>query len=232
MYNNYLDKNILICGPNGMIGSACVKFLKENKFTNIFHPTRNEIDYTNKENILDYLLKNKIDYAICAIGKVGGIIENKTIPADFIDQNVISHLNFMWAANKSNIKRCIFFGSSCMYPREDNNEITENMLLNGKLEETSIAYATSKICIYQSAVAYNKQYKNPNRFVIVIPNSTYGPNDNFDPKMSHVLSSLINKIHHAKVNNHDSITLWGTGNPKENLYIVMMLPVDVFIYFF
>ena len=153
------------------------------------------------------------EYVVLAAGRVGGIVENQTYPADFINTNLAIQLNVLQAAHRSGVKKLILFGSSCMYPRECPQPMAEDVLLSGKPEPTSLAYAIAKLAGVQMCLAYNKQY-GEQRFIPVIPNSAYGPNDNFDPKAGHVLSVLIRRFHEAKITGAKNITLWGSGNPR------------------
>jgi GDP-L-fucose synthase len=152
-------------------------------------------------------------YVLLAAGRVGGIIENDTYPASFMEENIAVQLNVLMAAQKVDVKRLILFGSSCMYPKECSQPMAENILLSGKLEPTSLPYAVSKLAGVYMCLAYNKQYGGSS-FIPLIPNSVYGPNDNFDPNSAHVLSALMSRFHDAKVRATDSITLWGSGSPR------------------
>lgn len=148
-----------------------------------------------------------------AAGKVGGIIENRDHPASFISQNLRIQTNIMEAADEAGTQKLVFFGSSCMYPRECPQPMAENLLLTGKPEPTSMAYAIAKLAGVQSCLAYNQE-SGGTRFIPLIPNSAYGPNDNFDPKSGHVLSALITRFHEAKTTHAQSVTLWGSGSPR------------------
>jgi GDP-L-fucose synthase len=150
---------------------------------------------------------------IVAAGRVGGIVENQTYPADFITANLSISLNVICSAHRAEVKRLIYFGSSCIYPRECPQPMSEESILTGKPEPTSLAYATAKLAGVQLCLSLNQQY-GKKRYVPVIPNSAFGPNDNFDPSSGHVLAALIRRFHEAKLNNADSVVLWGTGTPR------------------
>jgi GDP-L-fucose synthase len=204
---------IYVAGHEGLIGSAIVRTLQSSDYNNLLLRTHQELELTNTLLVDQFFDKYKPKYIFLAAGKVGGIVENKTYPADFIHTNLIIQLNVMNAAQKNNINKLIFFGSSCMYPRECKQPMAEDILLSGQPEPTSIAYAVAKLAGLQMCLAYNKQF-NEQRFIPVIPNSAYGPHDNFDPNSGHVLSALITRFHKAKSEGTKSVTLWGSGNPR------------------
>ena len=204
---------IYIAGHEGLIGSAIVRVLQSSGYNNLLLRTHQELELTNTLLVDQFFDEYKPKYVFLAAGKVGGIVENKTYPADFIRTNLNIQLNVMNAAQKNNINKLIFFGSSCMYPRECKQPMAEDILLSGQPEPTSIAYAIAKLAGLQMCLAYNKQF-NEQRFIPVIPNSAYGPYDNFDPHSGHVLSALITRFHKAKSEGTKSVTLWGSGNPR------------------
>ena len=204
---------IYVAGHEGLIGSAIVRTLQSSDYNNLLLRTHQELELTNTLLVDQFFDKYKPKYVFLAAGKVGGIVENKTYPADFIRTNLNIQLNVMNAAQKNNINKLIFFGSSCMYPRECKQPMAEDILLSGQPEPTSIAYAIAKLAGLQMCLAYNKQF-NEQRFIPVIPNSAYGPHDNFDPNSGHVLSALITRFHKAKSEAAKSVTLWGSGNPR------------------
>ena len=205
---------LMIAGATGLIGSACVRHFSALDNFELFTPTRKELELTDRVAIFEYVITNKISSIIFAAGKVGGIVENNDHPATLLDENIVVGLNGLWAANKANIDRMIVFGSSCMYPTDAPQPMREAALMTGKIEQTSIAYATAKLALIQAALAYNKQYPNGTFFVPVIPNSTYGPWDNFDSRSSHVMAALIRKVHIAKQLDLGEIKIWGTGKPR------------------
>ena len=204
---------IYVAGHEGLIGTAIVRILQSSGYNNLLLRTHQELELTNTLLVDQFFDKYKPKYVFLAAGKVGGIVENKTYPADFIRTNLNIQLNVMNAAQKNNINKLIFFGSSCMYPRECKQPMAEDILLSGQPEPTSIAYAIAKLAGLQMCLAYNKQF-NEQRFIPVIPNSAYGPYDNFDPHSGHVLSALITRFHKAKSEGTKSVTLWGSGNPR------------------
>ena len=204
---------IFVAGHTGLIGSAVVTRLKEKGFNNLLLPSHSELELTNSSEVDQFFDRNSPDYVVLAAGKVGGIVQNQTFPADFINTNLSIQLNVLRAAHKANVNKLILFASSCMYPRECPQPMPESALLSGHPEPSSMAYAISKLAGLQMCLAYNQQYGHQ-RFIPIIPNSAYGPRDNFDPKSGHVLSSLIRKFHEAKTQNFSSVTLWGSGNPR------------------
>lgn len=207
-------KNVMIAGGTGMIGRACTRLLKERKGYEVFAPKRAEVDLSDRYALLAFMKEKKITTVIFAAGRVGGIIANRDFPASFLDENAMLALNGMWAAKEANVERMVVFGSSCMYPVNGCQPFSEDSLFTGILEPTSLAYATAKLLTVQAAHAYNSQYPDGTLFIPVIPNSTYGPYDNFDSHSSHVMSALIAKFHHAKCAGHNEVRIWGSGTPK------------------
>ena len=207
------DTKIYIAGHRGLIGSAFIRILGNNKYNKIITATRDELELTDPQNVNNFFSNHKPEIVILAAGKVGGIINNRDYPADFIQENLSIQLNVFSAAQKYKVKKLIFFGSSCMYPQETTQPMKENQLCTGHPEPTSVAYATAKYAGVQMCQAINRQNGRVS-FIPVIPNSAYGPNDNFDLNSSHVLSALIKRFHEAKQDNMPSVTLWGTGKPR------------------
>jgi len=206
-------KKVFVAGHKGLIGSAVSKAILQEKKLKLVTASRAELDLVEYEKVRKFFDSHRLDYVVLAAGRVGGILENKNFPFDFITNNLAIQLNVIRAAAKYDVKRMILFGSSCMYPKSCDQPMREDQLLTGKPEITSISYAISKLAGVELCLAYNREYKS-NRFLPLIPNSVYGPNDNFDPSSGHVLSSLIRKFHEAKVNNLDTVSLWGSGNPR------------------
>ncbi len=204
---------IYVAGHTGLIGSALIRRLRSQGFNNLLMATHEELELTDAEAVGVFFAKHKPAYVFLAAGRVGGIVENQTYPADFISTNLAIQLNVLGAAQKNNIEKLILFGSSCMYPRECSQPMPEDFLLSAKPEPTSIAYAIAKLAGVHMCLAYNKQY-GEQKFIPVIPNSAYGPNDNFNPKSGHVLSVLIRRFEEAKRENTAEITLWGSGSPR------------------
>ena len=210
-----LKEKLLIIGSAGLIGSAIARSIKLdiNDKYKVLAPSSTELDILDKNKVQAYFETHNPDYIILAAGVVGGIQVNKTYPADFITKNLIMQLNVFLSANACKVKRVLFFASSCMYPKECEQPMRESYLHTGLLEQTSMPYAISKLAGVEMARAFNKQY-NTNRFIVIIPNSVYGINDNFDPDKGHVLSALISKFHKAKSTHQKTVELWGTGEPK------------------
>lgn len=207
-----LDSKIYVAGHTGLIGSAFARRLKRDGYTNVILRTHSELDLTSQPDVTEFFESERPEYVVLAAGKVGGIVENKTYPADFIRINLAIQANVLGAAHQTGVQRVINFGSSCMYPRECPQPMSENALFSGVPEPTSMAYAVSKMAGTQMCLAYNQQY-GEKRFIPVIPNSAFGPNDNFNPESGHVLSALIRRLHEANANGDPSVTLWGTGSP-------------------
>lgn len=207
------DLKVYIAGHSGLVGSAFLRYFQQAGFSNLLTRSHEKLDLTHAETVIDFMSKEKPEIVIMAAGRVGGIIDNREHPADFITENLSMQLNILSSAAKTNVKRLLFFASSCMYPRETKQPMNEKQLCTGQPEPTSIAYATAKYAGLQMCQAYNKQFGEI-RFITVIPNSAYGPNDNFNPESAHVLSSLIHRFHDAKEKQLTSVCLWGTGQPK------------------
>ena len=209
----YKDSKIYVAGHTGLIGSALMWKLKDDGYCRVITRPHAELDLTNNDAVFDFFSSEKPEYVFLAAGKVGGILGNKTYPADYLHINISIQDNVFEAAQKYNVRHLIFYGSSCSYPKDCEQPIKEEYFLTGPIEKTSEGYAAAKIAGIIACKEYNNQY-GTNRFIALIPNSAYGPNDNFDPENSHVLSALIRKFHEARMNQEDSITLWGSGKPR------------------
>lgn len=209
---NKTDK-IFVAGHTGLIGSALVRRLQSQGFTNLLLAPHADLELTDAVAVDCFFDEHSPEYVVLAAGRVGGIIENQTFPADFLNANLAIQLNVLKAAHHAGVRKLILFASSCMYPRECPQPMAETALLSGYPEPTSLAYAISKLAGMQMCLAYNQQY-GEQRFIPVIPNSAFGPNDNFDPKSGHVLSSLIRRFHEARQTGARSLTLWGSGTPR------------------
>jgi len=207
------DARIFVAGHAGLIGSALLRRLVREGYTQIITRSRNQLDFLSTVCVEKFFGETLPEYILLAAGRVGGIVENKTYPADLMEENIAIQLNVLRAARKVGVTRLIFFGSSCMYPKECSQPMAEDILLTDKLEPTSLPYSISKLAGVYMCLAYNRQY-NTNSFIPVIPSSAYGPNDNFNPESSHVLSALMVRFHDAKVHGIDSVTLWGSGLPR------------------
>jgi GDP-L-fucose synthase len=209
---------IHVAGHRGLIGSAMVRLLEREGYRNLLLRSRAELDLADGAEVDRFFAHERPEYVVLAAGRVGGIIANRDFPADFITENLAIQLNVMRAAQRAGVRRLIFFASSCMYPKRAPQPMAEHLLLTGQPEETSMAYAISKLAGMQMCLAYNRQH-GEQRFVPVIPNSVYGANDNFDPASGHVLSALIHRFHGARARGDASVTLWGSGTPRrEFLY--------------
>ena len=207
------DAKIYVAGHSGLLGSALMRRLEKKGYQNITVKSHQELDLTNQQNVMNFFADEKPDYVFLAAGKVGGIVANKTYRADFLHTNIAIQDNVFEAANRFGVKNLVFYGSSCTYPKQCEQPMKEEYLLTGPIEETSEAYAAAKIAGLIACKSYNIQY-NTNRFIALVPNSMYGPNDNFDPENSHVLSALISKFHKAKTEGLARVELWGSGSPR------------------
>ena len=204
---------VYIAGHTGLLGSAALRRFGADAKYAVLTATHRELELQDPRAVDLFFDSKSPDFVILAAGKVGGIMENKTSPADFINANLAIQLNVLAAAHRVGVKKLLLFASSCMYPRECPQPMDEDQLFSGAPEPTSMAYAVSKMAGMQLCLAYNQQYGS-NKFIPMIPNSVYGPNDNFDPDKGHVLSALIRRFHHAKTTDAESVVLWGSGTPK------------------
>lgn len=203
---------VYIAGHRGLVGSAILRKLTRDFDTEIICRTRQELDLCNQAEVMKFFAEKKPEYVFLAAAKVGGILENQTYPAKFIYENVMMQSNIIHAAYKYNVKKLLFLGSSCIYPKLALQPIKEEYLLTGELEPTNAAYAVAKITGIQMCQAYNSQYGT--KFISIMPTNLYGPNDNFDLTSSHVLPALIRKFHEAKINHLPNVEIWGTGKPR------------------
>ena len=204
------NSKIFVAGHNGLIGSSVVNLLKKNCYKNIITENRKKLDLRNEKKVEFFFKKKKPEFLIICAAKVGGIIENKTKPLEFLIDNLLIQNNLLLATKKYNLKRTVFLGSSCIYPKKSKIPIKEEYLLTGKLEKTNEAYAISKIAGIKLCSILHEDYKKD--VVCLMPTNVYGLNDNFDIKSSHVIPGLISKFVHAKTNNKD-VNIWGTGKP-------------------
>ena len=215
-----MNKNskIYIAGHKGLVGSAITRLLQKEGYKNLILKTRQELDLLNQQAVSDFFKKEKPEYVFLAAAKVGGIMANQTYPADFIYENLVIQANIMHTAYLNKVKKLLFLGSSCIYPKLTPQPIKEEYLLSGALETSNKPYAVAKIAGIITCQSYNKQYGT--NFISVMPTNLYGPNDNFDLQNSHVLPALIRKFHEAKASGQKEIILWGSGSPKrEFLYV-------------
>jgi GDP-L-fucose synthase len=232
-----LDSKIYIAGHRGLVGTALMRNLRAKGFANFVTRTHAELDLTNQAAVDAFFAAEKPDYVFLAAAKVGGIHANNTYPAEFIRDNLAIQTNIIHAAYQNNVKRLLFLGSSCIYPKLAPQPMREEHLLTSELEPTNRPYALAKIAGIEMCWAYNRQYKT--QYLAVMPTNLYGPGDNYHPENSHVIPALIRRFHEAKLANAPSVTVWGSGTPKrEFLYsedmadacvYLMNLPDDKFI---
>src|SRR3989338_8206327 len=225
-----MEKNskIYVAGHRGLVGSAIVQALQGRGFDNLVLKTHQELDLLDQAAVERFFEQEKPEYVFLAAAKVGGIMANKTYPADFIYENLAVQTNVIHAAYAHKIKKLLFLGSSCIYPRDAAQPITEDALLTGPLELTNKAYAVAKIAGITMCQSYNAQYGAD--FISVMPTNLYGPGDNFDPLASHVLPPLIQKSHAAKESGVPAVTLWGTGAPlREFLHVDDLADAAIFL---
>lgn len=223
-----LNSKIHIAGHRGMVGSAILRNLKQKGYSNFILKTSEELDLRNQQQVADFYDKEKPDYVFLAAAKVGGIQANNIYRADFLYENLMIQNNVIHSAYSSQVKKLLFLGSSCIYPKMAPQPLKEEYLLSGFLEDTNEPYAIAKIAGIKLCESYRRQY-NCN-FISVMPTNLYGPNDNYNLNNSHVLPALIRKFHEAKQNNMPSVEIWGTGTPRrEFLYSDDMADACVFL---
>lgn len=222
------NSRIFIAGHKGLVGSAITRLLRKEGYKNLILRTHKELDLLDSKSVKSFFKKEKLEYVFMAAARVGGILENNTYPADFIYQNLTVQNNIIHNSYLNKVKKLVFLGSSCIYPRLSEQPIKEESLLTGELEPTNQAYALAKIAGIISCQSYNKQYGT--NYISLMPTNLYGPNDNFDLNSSHVLPAMIRKFHEAKLNNHKEVVLWGTGSPKrEFLHVDDLADACVFL---
>lgn len=215
-----MEKNakIYVAGHRGMVGSAIVRALEKQGYTNIIERTHKELDLTRQDQVESFFAEEKPDYVFLAAAKVGGIIANSEALADFMYDNMILEMNVIHSAWKNGCKKLMFLGSSCIYPRMAPQPMPESCLLTSELEKTNEAYALAKISGLKYCEFLNRQYGTD--YISVMPTNLYGPNDNYHPTHSHVLPALIRCFHEAKISGAESVTCWGDGTPlREFLYV-------------
>jgi GDP-L-fucose synthase len=212
------DSKIFVAGHNGMVGSAIVRKLKELGYTKIVTKSRKELDLANQFQVNQFFHFERPEYVFLAAAKVGGIKANDDFRADFIYENIMIQSNIIKASHDTKVKKLLFLGSTCIYPKLCQQPIKEEYLLTGLLEPTNDAYAIAKISGIKMCQDYNKQYGD--NFISVMPTNLYGPNDNYDLNNSHVLPALIRKFHEAKIENKEMVEIWGTGTPMREFLFV------------
>ena len=219
---------IYIAGHRGLVGSAIKRRLEQLGYTNLVYQTSKELDLRNQRAVEEFFRAAGPHYVFLAAARVGGIQANNTYPAEFIYENLAIQTNVIHAAHRHGVKKLLFLGSSCIYPKFTPQPIKEEYLLGGQLEPTNEPYAIAKIVGIKMCQAYNRQYGT--RFISVMPTNLYGPNDNFDLANSHVMPALIRKFHEAKEENQPTVTVWGTGTPRrEFLHVADLADACVFI---
>ena len=210
--------SIFLAGHNGLVGSAIHRKLLKKKFKNIITIDRKKLDLLNQQAVFNFIKRKKPKIVIIAAAKVGGVHHNNIHGADFIYENLQIQNNLIHSSFKNNVKRIIFLGSSCIYPKKAKQPINERYLLSGKLEETNEPYAVAKIAGIKMCEAYNKQYKT--KYLCLMPTNTYGPNDNYDTQNSHFFPALIKKAHECKIKKKKIFKVWGSGKPMRELIFV------------
>lgn len=227
-----LNQKIYVAGHRGMVGSAIVRVLQAQGYTNVIGRTHAELDLTNQAQVASFFKQERPDQVYLAAAKVGGIHANNTYPAEFIYDNLMMQNNVIHQAFVASVKKLLFLGSSCIYPKLASQPMSEDALLTGKLEPTNEPYAIAKIAGIKMCESYNRQYGQSHGvdYRSVMPTNLYGPGDNYHPENSHVIPALIRRFHEAKVANSPEVVIWGTGTPKrEFLYVDDMAAASVFV---
>jgi GDP-L-fucose synthase len=222
------DSKVYVAGHRGLVGSALMRQLHLKGYNNIISRTHAELDLTNQAAVADFFQTEKPEYVFLAAAKVGGIYANNTYPAEFIQQNLAIQTNVIHQSYLAGVKRLLFLGSSCIYPRDCPQPIKEEYLLIGELEPTNRPYALAKIAGIEMCWSYNRQYGT--QYMAVMPTNLYGAGDNYHPVNSHVIPALLRKFHEAKVNQQSTVIVWGSGTPmREFLYSDDMAEACVFV---
>jgi len=225
------NPKIYIAGHTGMVGASLVRFLKA-KDSQMILKNRDELDLLNQSTVKSFFQNEKIDQVYLAAARVGGIYANNTYPGEFIYENLMIQTNIIHNAFLSGVKKLLFLGSSCIYPKFAKQPIAENELFNGKLEPTNEPYATAKIAGIKMCESYNRQYGESHNidYRSIMPTNLYGPRNNYHPENSHVIAALIYRFHYAKINKLPSVDIWGTGKPKrEFLYVDDMARASIYL---
>ena len=227
-----LSQKIYVAGHRGMVGSAIVRTLQSQGYSNIIGRTHAELDLTNQAQVVSFFEQERPDQVYLAAAKVGGIHANNSYPAEFIYDNLMVQNNVIHQAFRAGVKKLLFLGSSCIYPKLAPQPMSEDALLTGKLESTNEPYAIAKIAGIKMCESYNRQYGESHGvdYRSVMPTNLYGPGDNYHPENSHVIPALIRRFHEAKVSNAPEVVIWGTGTPKrEFLYVDDMAAAAIFV---
>ena len=230
--SDVIEQKIYVAGHRGMVGAAIVRNLQAKGYINILTQTHAQLDLTSQSAVADFFEREKPNQVYLAAAKVGGIHANNTFPAEFIYDNLMIQSNVIHQAFINGVKKLLFLGSSCIYPKLAAQPMSEDVLLTGKLEETNEPYAIAKIAGIKMCESYNRQYGVTHGidYRSVMPTNLYGQGDNYHPENSHVIPALIRRIHEAKINNFSEVVIWGTGNPKrEFLYVDDMAAASVFV---
>ncbi|MAJ97599.1 GDP-fucose synthetase [bacterium] len=225
-----MEKNskIYIAGHNGLVGSAIMRKLTSDGYTNLVTKSRDELDLLNQKSVQEFFELEKPEYVFLAAAKVGGILANKQFPAEFVYENLQVQNNVIHSAYKNNVTKLLFLGSSCIYPKMAPQPIKEEYLLTSELESSNKAYAIAKIAGITLCQSYNEQYGT--NYISLMPTNLYGPGDNFDLESSHVLPALLRKFHEAKEQKLQSVEIWGTGTPKrEFLHVDDLADASLFL---
>lgn len=219
---------IFVAGHRGMVGSALVRRLAADGYPNVISRSRQELDLTDQAAVNRFFESEKIDVVLLAAARVGGILANATRPGEFIYENLVIETNVIHAAYRARVERLVFFGSSCIYPKQCPQPIREEYLLTSPLEPTNDAYAIAKIAGVKLCEAYNREYNT--QYVALMPTNLYGPNDNYDLNSSHVLPALLRKAHEAKLNGDATLSVWGSGTPRrEFLHVDDLAAATLFV---
>jgi GDP-L-fucose synthase len=223
-----LDSKIYIAGHRGLVGAAIHQKLKEKGYANIIGRTHKELDLERQAQVESFFQEQRPEYVFLGAAKVGGIWANNSFPGEFIYSNIMVQINVIHSAYRTGVKKLLFLGSSCIYPKQCPQPMKEEYLLTGQLEPTNEPYAVAKIAGIKTCQSYNRQYGT--NYISVMPTNLYGPNDNFDLETSHVIPALIRKFHEAKIKSNPSVILWGTGAPKrEFLYVDDLADACIFL---
>jgi GDP-L-fucose synthase len=223
-----LVSRIYVAGHGGLVGSAIHRKLREKGYANIIGRTHKELDLERQTPVESFFQEQRPEYVFLAAARVGGIWANNTLPADFIYSNIMVQTNIIHSAYRTGVRKLLFLGSSCIYPKHCPQPMEEKYLLAGPLEPTNEPYAVAKIAGIKTCQSYNRQYGT--NYISVMPTNLYGPNDNFDLETSHVIPALIRKFHEAKIRSNPSVTIWGTGTPKrEFLHVDDLADACIFL---
>jgi GDP-L-fucose synthase len=222
------NDRIYIAGHTGLVGSALVSKLQNEGYKNLILRAKQELDLRISERVEEFFKKEKPDYVFLAAGKIGNIISNDRYPAEYLYENLMIQTNIIHSAWKTDVKKLLYIGCSCLYPRNSAQPMKEEYLLTGQFEPTNEAYSVAKLAGLKMCQAYNKQYKT--NFICCIASNIFGPNDNFDLNTCHLILALIMKLHRAKIKKEQEVIIWGTGSPKRDfLYVYDLADACLFL---